>query len=191
ALGFPVVVKLARPAIAHKTEAGAVLLGVRDEATLVAGLARFSAIAETSSGGAVERVLVERQIEGAVAELIIGVKRDPFFGLALVVGAGGVLVDMVKDTATLLLPTTPAAVGTALGGLRVARLLAGYRGRPAGDVEAAVEAILAVAATAEAMADRLLELDVNPLLVLPRGWGAVGVDALIVIGNDPSSPALS
>ncbi len=122
--------------------------------------------------------------EPPVAELIVGITRDPQFGLALVLGAGGVLVEMVRDSATLLLPTDRAAVERALSGLRIAKLLAGYRGRAAGDMAAAVDAVLAVAAFAEAERDRLIELDVNPLFVLPVGRGAVAVDALIVLAAD-------
>ena len=136
-----------------------------------------------ATGLAIEQLLIEHQVTGAVAELIVGVKRDAAFGLALVIGAGGVLVELVADSATLLLPTTEAAIGEALSGLRVARLLGGYRGHPAGDVTAAVRAIAAIAAAAEALGDRLIELDVNPLLVLPAGQGAVAVDALIVLAS--------
>jgi acyl-CoA synthetase (NDP forming) len=177
AIGFPVVAKIARPAIAHKTEAGAVALDLRDEGAVSAAVTRM----ELAAGLSIEQLLIERQVTGAVAELIVGVKRDAAFGLALVIGAGGVLVEMVADSATLLLPTTAAAIAEALAGLRVARLLQGYRGRPAGDVTAAVRAIAAIAAAAEALGDRLVELDVNPLLVLPAGQGAVAVDALIVL----------
>jgi acyl-CoA synthetase (NDP forming) len=184
AIGFPVVAKIARPAIAHKTEAGAVALDLRDEAAVAAAVSRMAERAAGAVPGlVVEQLLIERQVTGAVAELIVGVKRDAAFGLALVIGAGGVLVEMVADSATLLLPTTSAAIGEALAGLRVARLLQGYRGRPAGDVAAAVPAIAAIAAAAEALGDRLVELDVNPLLVLPAGQGAVAVDALIVLAE--------
>jgi acyl-CoA synthetase (NDP forming) len=179
ALGFPVVVKVARPAIAHKTEAGAVALGLGDAAAVEAAVARMAA-ALAAGGQQLEAVLVERQVTGAVAELIVGIKRDPPFGPALVIGAGGVLVEMVKDSAALLLPTSPAAIEAALRGLRVAGLLQGYRGRPAGDVAATVRAIASVAEAAIALGDRLVELDVNPLLVLPEGQGAIAVDALIV-----------
>jgi acyl-CoA synthetase (NDP forming) len=177
AIGFPVVAKIARPAIAHKTEAGAVALDLGDQAALAAALSRMAAV----PGLVIEQLLIERQVTGAVAELIVGVKRDAQFGLALVIGAGGVLVELVADSATLLLPTTGTAIGEALAGLRVARLLAGYRGRPPGDVDAAIRAIASIAAAADALGDRLLELDVNPLLVLPEGQGAVAVDALIVL----------
>src|SRR5204862_7494468 len=117
AIGFPVVAKIARPAIAHKTEAGAVALDLRDERALAAAVTRMAAAARALPGLVVEQLLIERQVTGAVAELIVGVKRDAAFGLALVIGAGGVLVEMVADSATLLLPTTEVAIGEALAGL--------------------------------------------------------------------------
>lgn len=183
-LGFPVVVKLAEPVLAHKTEAGAVKLGLAGPAAVEAAVAEISAnLARYRPGARAERFLVERQVAGVVAELIVGVKRDPQFGLVLVVGAGGILVEMMDDAATLLLPVGRADVAAALGTLRVAKLLRGYRGRPAGDFEAAMDAVMAVAAYAEAERDRLVELDVNPLMVLRAGEGAVAVDALVVLGG--------
>ncbi len=181
ALGFPVALKLASPVVAHKTEAGAVRIGLASAGEVSAAVAEMRrSLARFDPPVAPELFLVERMAPAPVAELIVGVTRDPQFGLALVVGAGGVLVEMVKDSATLLLPTDRAAVGRALWGLKIATLIAGYRGRPAGDMAAAIDAVMAVAAFAEDARDRLIELDVNPLFVLPEGQGVVAVDALIV-----------
>jgi acetyl-CoA synthetase len=121
-------------------------------------------------------VLVEKMVQDAIAELIIGVKRDPQFGLALVVGAGGILTELLKDSATLLLPTTHAEITRALQGLRVWQLVQGYRGKK-GDTESVIQSIEAVAAFAAAHETTLEELDINPLFVLPQG--AVAADALI------------
>jgi len=114
-----------------------------------------------------------------VAELLVGVTRDAHCGLALTIGAGGALVELIADSRTLLFPVAEQAVSAALEALRISRLLEGYRGGPRGDRRAAIEAIMAIAAYAEAHAARLEELDVNPLLVLPDGQGAVAVDVLI------------
>ncbi|HET6220632.1 MAG TPA: acetate--CoA ligase family protein, partial [Dongiaceae bacterium] len=141
-------------------------------------------VARYRPGLVAEQFLIEKQVTGAVAELIVGVKRDPSFGLVLVVGVGGILVEMVEDAATLLLPTDRAAIERAIRGLRVAKLLAGYRGKPAGDIDAVIDAVMAVAAFAEAHRDHLAELDVNPLLVLPKGQGAIAVDALILLAGN-------
>jgi acetyl-CoA synthetase len=123
--------------------------------------------------------LVEQMAADVVAEIIVGISRDAQFGLALTLGAGGVLVELLQDTATLLLPVSLADIHAALQGLKTWPLLNGYRGKPAGDVDALVDAVLAIAAYAQAQADRLLELDVNPILVLPIGRGVLAVDALI------------
>jgi acyl-CoA synthetase (NDP forming) len=184
-IGFPVVAKVAEPVLAHKTEAGAVSLNLADGPAVACGIAAMSAaVARYKPGLRAARFLIERQVTNAVAEMIIGVKRDPAFGLVLVVGAGGILVEMAQDAASLLLPTDRGEVERAIRGLKVARLLAGYRGKPAGDLDAVVDAVMAIAGFAEAQRERLAELDVNPLLVLPRGQGAVAVDALIVMAAD-------
>jgi acyl-CoA synthetase (NDP forming) len=181
-LGFPVVLKVAEPVLAHKTEAGAVAVNLKSAADVKAAVGRMkSALAQYKPGAVIGKVLVERMVGPVVAELIIGVKRDPQFGLALVIGAGGILVEMVRDSALLLLPTDRNAIERAIGGLKIAKLLRGYRGRAGGDLAAVVDAVAAVAAFAEAHRYDLLELDVNPLMVLEKG--AVAVDALVVLAD--------
>jgi len=178
AIGFPVVVKAVDAALIHKSDSGALALNLTDGQAVADAVA---CIQQSLAGSSLtpDRFLVERMVPGAVAELIIGIKQDPQFGFALVLGAGGVLVNLIEDSRALLLPTDRASVAAALDGLKAARLLAGYRGQPPGDRAAVIDAVLAVASFAEAMRGSLLELDVNPLLVLPEGQGAVAADALI------------
>jgi acyl-CoA synthetase (NDP forming) len=171
AQGYPVVLKALSAAHLHKTEAGVVALNLDSAEDVRRAAGRMSALSD--------RFLVERMVAGAVAELIVGVYREPGFGLGLTVGAGGVLAELLRDTATLLLPVSRDEVRAALTSLRVWALLAGYRGGPAGDVEAVLDAVTAVGRYAEQHAHRLVELDVNPLLVLREGHGAVAVDALV------------
>jgi acetyl-CoA synthetase len=166
---FPLVLKAAGEHLAHKTELGAVALNLKDRAALAAA---FAAMAPLS-----DRFLIEGMAQGAVAELIVGVGRDPQFGLYLTLGSGGIFVELLRQVEQLLLPTSKAAIERALDRLAVSRLLDGWRGKPAGDRAAAVEAVLAVARFAEGNAARLVELDVNPLIVLPKG--VVAADALI------------
>jgi acyl-CoA synthetase (NDP forming) len=170
-LGYPVVVKAVSATLAHKTEAGGVALDLTGPDEVRAAVDRMAPLSE--------RFLVERMVRDTVAELIVGVQRAPQFGLALTVGAGGVLVELVRDAATLLLPVSRAGIRSALASLRSWRLLTGYRGRPAGDVDAVVTAVTAVARYATGHAERLLELDVNPLLVRPAGQGVLAADVLI------------
>ena len=173
-IGLPVVVKALSRDIAHKTEAGAVRLNLATPEEAARAAAAMAHLAD--------EFLVERMHGGAVAELIIGVARDPQFGLTLTIGAGGVLVELLEDAVTLLLPVQRDEVARALAGLKVSRLLTGFRGRAAGDVAAAIDAVMAVARFADWNNTSLQELDINPLLVMPAGQGAIVADALIRIG---------
>ena len=175
-VGFPVVLKAVSSALAHKSDAGAVAVGLHDEAELAAALAGMQG---RLAGQGIGRFLVERMVDDVVLELIVGAKRDEQFGPALVLGAGGVLVEFMADSQPLLLPVSRADAAAAVDRLRVARLLRGFRGGPAGDREALLDAVMAVAAFTEAHAERLLELDVNPLMVRSRGRGVVAADALV------------
>jgi hypothetical protein len=167
ALGFPVVLKVAEPLIAHKTEAGAVAINLKSPADLEAALARMEkSVATYLKGGRIEKVLVERMVGDVAAELIVGIQRDPQFGLALVVGAGGILVELVEDAAMLLLPTSAEEVEAAIRRLKIAKLLAGYRGKPAADMARAGEQHHGASPPSpKPHRDTLLELDVNPLMV--------------------------
>jgi len=167
-IGFPVVLKIADDRIAHKSDVGGVALGLRSADEVAAAAARMATLGD--------RVLVERMVGGAVAELIVGVVRDPQFGFALLVGAGGVLAELITDSVTLLLPATREDIERAVKRLRIWTLIEGHRGRH-GDAESVLGAIEAVVRFAESHRDHLLELDVNPLLALPDR--AVAVDALI------------
>jgi len=171
ALGFPVVVKAVSDTLAHKTEAGAVRLNLCDAAQVDDAVRAMAGLSD--------RFLVEKMAAGVVAEFIVGVRRDPQFGLTLTLGAGGVLVELLKDATTLLLPVSRADIREAFESLRTWPLVRGYRGRIHGDVEALLDAVMAILAYAQAHADRLLELDVNPVLVLPQGQGVLAVDAMI------------
>ncbi|EVT88093.1 acyl-CoA synthetase [Pseudomonas aeruginosa VRFPA09] len=161
---------------------GVEALGLRNEAALEAALFDMrESLARHAPQLVFERVLLERMAGAPLAELIVGVKREEGFGLALVIGAGGILVELLRDSRSLLLPTTDAAIRDALLSLRSAPLLSGFRGRPAVSMEALVAAIRAVAEFACEHAERLLELDVNPLLA--DAEGALAVDALIRLAN--------
>ena len=110
-----------------------------------------------------------------LAELIIGIKRDPQFGLALVLGAGGVLAELLDDAVSLLLPASRDDIAQALGSLKISHIIKGFRGKAAGDTGTVIDAVESVLRYAEAQQDSLLELDVNPLLVLQNGVLAVDV----------------
>ena len=168
-LGYPVVAKAV--GVAHKTDVGGVRLNLRNADEVRAAVMEMSGLCES--------YLIEKMVCGVVAELIVGVARDAQFGPYLVVGGGGILVEMMKDSVSLLLPTTREDVLHALGKLKCAPLLNGFRGRPAADVGAAADVILTVAGMVEKDAASIVELDINPLLLLPEGQGVMAADALI------------
>ncbi len=169
-IGFPLVMKAL--GIAHKTEHNAVRLGLQtlDEVEQAAG-----ELFDLS-----DQLYLEA-MKPAIAELIVGVMRDPRFGLALTIGSGGILVELLKDSATLLIPASPQEIEDAVRSLKSAPLLNGYRGRPVADMAATVQAIMAIQEFAMAHSDSLLELDVNPLLIGAQDEGVFAADALIVI----------
>jgi acyl-CoA synthetase (NDP forming) len=173
-LGFPVALKAL--GVAHKSEAGAVKLGLRDEASVRAAAEQLAGL---GSG-----FYVERMVEGGVAELIVGITRDPLFGPVMTVGSGGVLVELLKDSATLLLPASRTDIEVALRGLKLFPLLDGFRGKPKSDLAAAIDAVLKISDFALANADTLAELDINPLIVCAEGKGAWVADALMVFGGN-------
>ena len=180
ALGFPVALKAL--GIAHKSEHGAVRLNLRDEAAV-----RDAAAALSGLGTG---LYVERMVTGGVAELIVGITSDPIFGPVMTIGSGGVLVELLKDSATLLLPATRADIEAALRGLKLFPLLDGFRGRPKADLDATVDAIPGIAdfAVANAAQDRGTRR--QPADRLRRGQGAWIADALLVVGEAAAIPSL-
>ena len=181
-IGFPVVVKLVSSDLPHKTEAGAVKIGLKDRDEVDAAVASIrQSVAAYDASALSDRFLVERMVTDPVAEFLVGVRRDPQFGLALTVASGGTLVELINDVVTLLLPVDRRGVDDAISRLRITRLLDGYRGRPAGDREALIETIMAVGAFAQTHAATFSEADINPVMVLEKG--VVAVDVLLSFGK--------
>jgi acyl-CoA synthetase (NDP forming) len=166
-VGFPVVVKAL--GVAHKTEVGGVELGLVDESVVVAAVEKMAGLGD--------HFLIEEMIGDVVAELIVGVARDEQFGPYLVIGGGGVLVELLGDSRSVLLPVSRERLLDTLDSLVCAPLLRGFRGRPNADIGAAADAILAIAGMVESDPSAIAELDVNPLLVLAEGRGVVAGDA--------------
>ena len=168
-IGFPVVLKGVGEHLLHKTEMGAVAVNLKTPEDVAAAAFRMS--------GLDCRFLIEEMAQDIVAELIVGLSRDPLFGLFLTIGAGGIFVEIMQDSRALLLPASRADIRAALISLRIAPILEGYRGKPGGDIEAAVDAIARLADHAVKSGDKIEELDINPLMILPKG--VLAVDALL------------
>lgn len=171
--GWPVVLKGLRPGTVHKTEAGLVRMGVDSGAALNSA---FSELLEAAQGGG---VLVQRQVPAGL-ELIAGLVRDPQFGPCVMVGMGGVLAEVLEDTAFGMAPLTKADALALIGRLRSQRLLDGFRGAPPVDREALAE-ILVRLGHLGAAAERVREVDINPLIVVDGK--PMAVDAAVVVGD--------
>jgi acetyl-CoA synthetase len=170
-MGFPVVIKAVGSHLEHKTEVGGVVLNVRSAAEAAAAAARLAQLSD--------RLLVEEMTTDGVAEILVGLIVDPQFGQVLVIGAGGILAELVSNSVSLLPPWTADTIRAGLATLSVTKLLGGYRGRPAGDVDALVEAILGIGRYACTNMNSLIEIDVNPIIVRPQGKGVMAVDTMI------------
>ena len=171
-IGYPVVLKALGQL--HKSDSGGVAVGLRDPAELNDALERMQSALDPPSYSVEAMAPLSTGLE-----LIVGAKRDPRFGPILLVGAGGLYAEIVKDVAVALAPVTEAAADALLRSLRVAPLLDGARGRPAVDVGAAARAAAALSRVA-AEHPEIAEIEINPLLATPDG--ALGLDARIVLG---------
>jgi acetate---CoA ligase (ADP-forming) len=179
-IGFPVALKVQSPDIPHKTEAGALALGLATPAALRRAYRQVLASARAAHpGAAVRGVLVQQMVPKGV-EVIVGVTRDDTFGPLQMVGLGGIFVEALRDVAFAPAPLTREDAHDLLAQLRGARLLEGVRGEPPADVDALVDVLVAVSRFAADHADAVAEIDLNPVIVHPRGQGLSVVDALIV-----------
>ncbi|MCX5558541.1 acetate--CoA ligase family protein [Streptomyces sp. NBC_00038] len=177
-IGYPLVMKASGAQIAHKTELGLVKLPltsasqVRDAYRELTDIARYEGIS-------LDGVLVCQMVERGV-EMVVGVTHDELFGPTVTVGLGGVLVEVLRDAAVRVPPFGDDQARAMLAELRGRALLDGVRGAPPVDIDALVEVVIRVQRMALELGDDIAELDINPLMVLPRGQGAVALDALVM-----------
>ena len=168
-IGLPVVLKAL--GMAHKTEHNAVRLNLKSVPEVEQAASDLFNLSKT--------LYLEAMVQSAVAELIVGITRDTQFGLVLTIGSGGILVEILKDAMTLIIPADRTQVEKAVLGLKSAPLLAGYRGKPKANLKATVDAIMAIQDFAVSNSASLIELDVNPLLLCADD--SYAADALIII----------
>ena len=166
---YPVTLKASNAELVHKTDLGAVLLNINDSIELEKACQDLFKIGPS--------LLIEKMVHDPVAELIIGMDHDPIFGKYIVIGSGGILVELFKDSCPLLLPVSREDASMALLKLKIYPVINGYRNSPAGDLEAIIDAVLSVIKLISE--NDIAELDINPLLVLKGGSGVIAVDALI------------
>jgi succinyl-CoA synthetase beta subunit len=174
-IGFPVVLKGAASGLVHKTDAGLVAVGLPDGQAVREAAGRFLlSLSSRPDGHLVVQQMAERGVE-----LIVGTRIDPSFGTVVVVGPGGIFVELTRDVAVRLGPVDEATAGEMLDETVAGKLLAGVRGAPIADRAAAAAAIARISQIAHGARSSIRALEVNPLIVLPEGRGAVAVDIVI------------
>jgi acyl-CoA synthetase (NDP forming) len=179
ALGERLVLKIVSPDIAHKTELGGVLLDVPRGAVAAAYARLLAAVTARAPRARLDGVLVAPMLDEGI-ETILGVQNDPVFGPVVMFGLGGVLVEALRDVTFRLAPFGVAEAHRMIGEIRGAALLDGVRGRPACDREALAQALSRLSVFAAAQAGRFASIEINPLLVRPKGRGVAALDALIL-----------
>ena len=158
--------------LAHKTEEGGVMLGIAGDDAITSA---WQALNPTGD----RAILIEDMIDDAVAEVIVGIARDPVLGLHMVIGSGGVMTELMQDTALVMIPATRDDIDRGLASTKVDTLMAGFRGKPQGDRTALIDLVMAVQDYVLTHEDKIDEIDLNPVMVRPQGEGVVAVDALI------------
>ncbi|GGO72893.1 acetate--CoA ligase family protein [Nonomuraea cavernae] len=178
--GYPVVLKALATDLAHKSDLGLVRVGVGDPAQVREAYARIVADAGAVPGLRLTGVVVQPQVTDAVAEIILGVSHQPPFGPTVTFGLGGVFTEVMADVSFRVPPYSRSEALRMIGETRATAVLGGVRGRPAGDLDALADTVMRLQTLALELGDQVRELDINPLLVRPRGHGVVAVDALVI-----------
>jgi acetyltransferase len=180
-IGYPVVLKLVSANVTHKSDIGGVMLNIANERDLRAAYAKLAHnLARARSGEKLDQVLVAQQVSGGV-ELVLGVQRDPEIGPVTMFGTGGVLLELTKDVAFGAVPLPDWQARAMIERTAAGKLLKGYRGAPPCDETAVLLALNALGRLAHDLGDRIESIDINPLVAMPAGEGAVALDALVVL----------
>ncbi|MFT5506344.1 MAG: acyl-CoA synthetase (NDP forming) [Gammaproteobacteria bacterium] len=175
-ISYPAVIKAVSANLPHKSEAGAVKVNLQSAEQVEAAMANIqSSVKEYNSELNINNFLVESMVSDVICELMIGVNTDSQFGQMLVIAGGGILVELLRDSATLLLPTSREQIDDALRELKIYPLLTGFRGRPSADIDKLLDSISAIASFAQSRHSSLIEMDINPLMITPSEIIAVDV----------------
>lgn len=179
-MGFPVVLKIRSPDILHKTEAGGVMLDLRDGPSVEAAAQKILDNARAYQRDArIEGIEVHEMVTGGV-EAIVGARDDALYGPMLLVGSGGVLVELLEDVSLAMLPIDEDEIAQRIKGLKLRQLLAGYRGRPAADEAALVKAAAALGRFFLDHRDKIADIEINPLVARTAGKGVVALDIRVL-----------
>ncbi|MFC1572499.1 acetate--CoA ligase family protein [Candidatus Eisenbacteria bacterium] len=179
-IGYPLALKIDSPDIQHKTEAGGLKLNIGNQDEMIAAYREVLANAKAYDTKArVNGVLIQEMVTGGT-EVIVGMNNDPQFGPTIMFGLGGIFVEILKDVVLRIAPLSRDEAMTMIKEIKGFKVLAGARGRAKTDIDAIADVLVKVGAMTVELGDRIAELDINPLLVLPEGQGVRVADALVV-----------
>ncbi len=180
-MGYPVVAKIASQQIVHKSDIGGVRVGLQDAAQVAAAWRDImAAVAKHQPQATIDGLLIEKMAPRGGVELMIGVTRDPVFGHVMTFGLGGIYVEIFRDVTRRLMPIGPRDAAAMVREMRCFPLLDGARGRPAADVAALETLLVRISDFVMRHADRIEEMDLNPVWVGAKGEGAMPLDAVII-----------
>jgi len=184
-IGYPVALKILSPDIRHKTEIGGVRVGLANEAQVAKAYDEVIAAAQRHHPQArLEGALIQEMMPAEAVEVIVGLVRDPDFGPVVAFGSGGIMVELLQDSSLRLPPLSQEEALEMIRETRGARLLQGFRGKPAADMDALTDTLVRLSQLAVDLGDLIAALDINPLMVLPKGQGVRAVDALVEIASE-------
>lgn len=176
---YPVVLKGMSPQILHKTDMDLVSLNIQTEEQAIEHFNRLKGIIEETPGAVFEGILIQEMLKGEFTEMFVGAKRDPIFGQMIIVGLGGVYIEVLKDISMRKAPVSPTEAKEMIAELKAHELLNAYRGKAASDLEALSEVISQFSYVIASLQDDLLEADLNPVMVFSEGQGVKIADGLM------------
>jgi len=180
-LGWPVALKIVSPTIAHKTEAGGVALNLNNPAQVQAAAEHMLArVRQHDPHARLDGLHVQKMMPPGL-ELVVGVVRDPDFGPLVMLGLGGIHIEVLRDVTLAPAPLTESQARDMIGRLKAHAILQGVRGQPAADIDALARLLVNISELAMVHAASIREIDLNPVLVYPAGQGVVAVDALVIV----------
>ena len=181
-IGFPVAIKIISPQASHKTEIGGVSLGIQNsENAKTAAFEMEERLKSAKAESTVDGFLIQEMVSGV--EVLAGARTDPLYGPMLVLGTGGTMVELIRDISLSLLPVSKTQIRHMIAKLKLKKQLAGWRGSPEADIDALIKAILSLSTFYLDHRTWLKDIEINPLMVLPKGHGVRAIDVRTVLHN--------
>ena len=177
-IGYPIVLKGMADNLIHKSELGLVALNIKNEQELIDAVKSMRNKSQLN----LNQFLIEKMIFGGI-EVVVGVKKDPQFGQIMMFGLGGVAVELFKDVSFGMCPLKPEKARAMIESTKASLLLKGFRGKPPADIDALISAMVKISHFAASHSDQLQEMDINPILVFPKGEGILALDAVLVVNK--------